>query len=490
VHAIRRCPLPGALLPVLFSMLLTVAGCTPNAAFRQSEEIPSVACVQTDNEPFPESCRRAFTETTPDYDLHFVEFDDQGWRYPDAAEIHLDPRQDQSSKQLDTVMDRLRKAADEGRVRLYVFVHGWKHNAAYNDTNVVNFRNFLREAAAYEHVAGSRARVIGLYVGWRGKSWDVGEPLASTTFWERKAAALHVAIGSMRELTAELRALQRRANRADAQARAKDIEIPDQKVRIYMIGHSFGGLVLFNAVSQSLVNSFVEGEDIDSRNSPIDRLGDMIVLINPAFEATRFEPLDRVARKRDYFHYQSPVFVSITSDADKATGKLFPLGRTINTIFESELTNAERSANRNTIGHIPAYITHRLTLDPARNRCSDWVVNPNGDAQMASNVLQEVQNSVEFKSSLVDGRWPSGTDGRPAERVFCGGLVLEPLGRDTPTTRNADPNMPLWNITLTGDIVPDHNDINEEIFRAFLRQLFLDESFNRRFIAVQPAPQR
>ena len=478
------------LLAVMVSMLLTVAGCTPNTAFRQSAEVPSVACVQSDNAPFPESCRRTFTETTPDYDLHFVEFDDQGWRYPDAAEIHRDPLRDQAAKQLDTVMDRLRTAADRRPMRLFVFIHGWKHNAAFDDTNVVNFRNFLREAAAYEHVAESPARVARLYVGWRGKSWDVGEPFASSTFWDRKATALQVAIGSMRELTAELRALQRHANRTNADARAKDISIPDQKVRVYLIGHSFGALVLFNAVSQSLVNSFVEGEDIDSKNSPVDRLGDMIVLINPAFEATRFEPLDRVARKRSYFHYQSPVFVSITSDADNATGRLFPLGRTINTIFESELTNAERSANRNTIGHIPAYITHRLTLDAARNRCNDWVVNPKGDAQMINNVLQESQNSLEFKSSLVDGGWPSAPGDKPAERVFCGGLVLQPLGKDTPTARKADPNMPLWNITLTGDIVPDHNDINEEIFRAFLRQLFLDEAVNRRFMMLPPALPR
>ena len=143
-----------------------------------------------------------------------------------------------------------------------------------------------------------------------------------------------------------------------------------------MIGHSFGGLALFAAVSQSLVNGFVTGEDIDGKHPPVERLGDMIVLINPAFEATRYQPLDRAARNRKYDVYQAPVFISVTSEADQATGKLFPLGRTLNTIFESELTKEERNANRNTPGHIDAYLTHRLEVEAADTQRNAPAGNP------------------------------------------------------------------------------------------------------------------
>ena len=362
----------------------------------------------------------------------------------------------------------------------------------YDDSNVVNFRNFLNEAAQYEEAAQSGSRVVGIYVGWRGKSLDVGEPLLSATFWERKTAAQHVAVGSVRELTAQLRAFQRHANGTLAGATQKYSQTIDQPVRIYMIGHSFGGLALYAAIAQSLVYGFIAGDDIDGRRPPVERLGDMIVLINPAFEATRFQPLDRVARNRDYPFYQSPVFVAVTSETDEATGKLFPLGRALNTTFETELTTEEGIANRNTPGHIDAYLTHRLdVIATDTNACAGWSANPSTALEMGANIQLEFQNSEQFKKDLVDDRWPMGADGKPLPRRFCGGIVLTPLGGQDTAYRNPDPNMPMWNIAVSGTIIPGHNDINEPVFRAFLRQLFLDEYFNARLHVEThpPAPQ-
>ena len=66
--------------------------------------------------------------------------------------------------------------------------------------------DFLKESAQYELAAQSDSRVVGVYVGWPGKSLRLGEPAISATFWDRKIAAQHVAVGSVRELTAQLRA--------------------------------------------------------------------------------------------------------------------------------------------------------------------------------------------------------------------------------------------------------------------------------------------
>ncbi len=472
-------------------LLFGVAACTPNEAFRKSAAV-AVSCTPDATERVPPACRQAITETTDQYDLHFVEFDDQGWTYPDAADVGHDPQADQASQQLRLVMERLYAAVNKSPVRVFVYIHGWKHNAAFDDDNVVNFRYFLKEAAQYEQVAQSTNRVIGIYVGWRGKSLDVSEPWISATFWDRKGAAQHVALGSVRELTAQLRAFQHLANDAQPERVKLDAVPKDQRVRIYMIGHSFGGLALYAAVSQSLVNGFVTGEDIDGKHPPVERLGDMIVLINPAFEATRYQPLDRAARNRKYDVYQAPVFISVTSDADQATGKLFPLGRTLNTIFESELTAEERTANRNTPGHIDAYMTHRLEIKATdAASCKGWQPDPKTPEELAANIQLEFNNSQAFVSRLENERWPLGADGKPVPRVFCGGLVLTPLGGPPPTPyRNPDPNMPLWNVTVTSDIIPDHNDINRPIFRAYLRQIFLDEYFNTRPRAPAPAAAR
>ncbi len=461
---------------------MALAACTPNEAYRKVAAVPTVACQSEGASGMPAPCRQAITETTTDYDLHFVEFDDEGWTYPEAAAIGRDPQADQSSQQLRLVIERLKAAERKQPVRVFVFVHGWKHNAAFDDDNVVSFRNFLKEAALYEEVAQSGNRVVGIYAGWRGKSLDVAEPWISASFWDRKSAAQRVAVGSIRELTAQLRAFQRHANGMQYGAEKKFALPNDQRVRVYMIGHSFGGLALYAAVSQSLVNGLVSGEDIDGKNAPVERLGDMVVLINPAFEATRFQPLDRAARNRKYDVYQSPIFVAITSDADAATGKLFPLGRTLNTLLESELTVEERNANRNTPGHVDAYLTHRLDLSGTKTvACDGWTADPKSPAEMAENIQLEFKNSEVFNAQLTDERWPLDGTGKPFSRIFCGGVVLTPLGGQPEPFSNPDPNMPLWNVTVTADIIPDHNDINRPIFRAFLRQLFLDEYFNAGF---------
>ena len=471
-------------LIVSIVLAATLTACTPNEAFRKSAALPAVPCKSAAPASFPVDCRQAITETTPAYDLHFVEFDDQGWTYPETADAGGNAPKDESAQQLRLVMERLNAAlqkqlARKQSLRVYVYVHGWKHNAAFDDDNVVNFRDFLDEAAQYEDVAQSGNRIVGIYVGWRGKSLDLTEPWISATFWDRKSVAQHVAVGSVRELTAQLRAFQRQANRTEPGTEAKNVSPGDQRVRIHMIGHSFGGLALYAAVSQSLVYSFVSGEDIDGKTAPVERLGDMIVLINPAFEATRYQPLDRVARNRTYDAYQAPVFVAITSEADAATGKLFPLGRTINTILESEKTRVERDANRNTPGHIDAYLTHSLDVAGTGTReCQGWNPDPASQLEMAANIRLEYMNSQVFKSYLVNDRWPLDASGKPQPREYCGKLRLTPLTGASGQYRNTDPNMPLWNLTVSAEIIPGHNDINTPIFRAFLRQLFRDEDFN------------
>jgi hypothetical protein len=466
----------------------TLAACTPNEAFRKTAAIPALPCKSAVPETFPPDCRQAITEKTAAYDLHFVEFDDQGWTYPPPESGVADAGDDASAGQLRLVMKRLHDAAAAHPVRIFVFVHGWKHNAAYDDDNVIHFRDFLDEAAQYEEIAQSGTRVIGVYVGWRGKSLYGGEPWVSTTFWDRKTVAQHVALGSVRELTAQLRALQRHANRTQTGGDTNAAPPSAVRVRIHLIGHSFGGLALYSAVSQSLVYSFVTGEDIDGKQAPVERLGDMIVLINPAFEATRYQPLDRVARTRPYDVYQAPVFVAVTSEADDATGKLFPLGRTLNTIFESEKTKEERDANRNTPGHIDAYLTHSLDLSgKGTPACAGWILEPATPAQVASNITLEYRNSQAQKDALVDGRWPRDAAGTPLPREYCGRLNLTPLTRAAGRYRDTDPNMPLWNVTVSSAIIAGHNDINSPIFRAFLRQLFRDEDFASRAARAAPA---
>ena len=62
-------------------------------------------------------------------------------------------------------------------------------------------------------------------------------------------------------------------------------------MRTYVIGHSFGGLITYQANSQSLALGYGSAV-LAMREAPDVRgLGDLVILINPAIEALRFGAL-------------------------------------------------------------------------------------------------------------------------------------------------------------------------------------------------------
>jgi len=97
-----------------------------------------------------------------------------------------------------------------------------------------------------------------------------------------------------------------------------------------------------------------------------------VVLINPAFEATRFEPLNRLADRAASCGYVAshPLLTVITADNDRWTGGVFTAGRRALTLFEGyddstpQSRDMERNANLRAIGFVDRYRTHRLCLRP------------------------------------------------------------------------------------------------------------------------------
>ena len=439
-------------------VLIWLSGCTTYEAYRSILAVAPTGCSQSPEHGIAIDCRNRTPEHTNHYDLYFVEFDDQGWLHPQQETGSGD-----AWRQLDFLMEKLRDSAKTGEISLVVYVHGWNHNASADDENVRDFRDMLLAASLVEQSNEKRPgvkarRVIGVYVAWRGKSLDLGAPL---TFWDSKFTAQHVAQGSARELFSRLRGFQRAENK-DPTCSAQTKRC---KIRLLLIGHSFGGLILFNAISESLIDSLAVDEDEGEGSSPVPRFGDMVVLVNPAFEASRYEPLHRIATMRPpYRKYQAPIFVSVTSTADWATKLAFPFGRFFNTIFEHTASTNENAANSNTIGHIPRYITHRLTLSKAGNpACDGWKdlrgVKPE---DMAKQLEIERNNDRAFfdgnlKDDLLPDHWT---------RTFCGGAVL--------AHTQYNPNSPIWNIQTDKEIIPGHNEISGPVFSNFMRQLYHD----------------
>jgi hypothetical protein len=61
------------------------SGLPPNEAFGKGAAVPALPCRTDRASVLPLDCRQAITETAAAHDLHFIEFDDQGWTYPEAA---------------------------------------------------------------------------------------------------------------------------------------------------------------------------------------------------------------------------------------------------------------------------------------------------------------------------------------------------------------------------------------------------------------------
>jgi hypothetical protein len=395
------------------------------------------------------------------YDLYFVEFDEQGLLYPRGM-----PNVGIASCHIEALMRDLEGLArSEAGLSIVVYVHGWKHNAANGDDNVKTFRQLLLDAALVEQAKQRDFglpvhRVVGIYVSWRGKSLDLPEPFVSLSFWDRKATAQHIAEGESRVLFARLRGFYQLQNQ---------LVTPNQgekKVLLILLGHSFGGLILLEAVSQSLITSLFEYDATPGQQNVIPRFGDMIILANPAVEALRYTPLHRAAAVQRYDHYQSPIFVSITSTADWATGAAFPAGRSLDNLFETTLSDEERDANKKTMGHMDPYLTHQLSMrSDGVETCRGWMaVDPNAPSieQEVTNLALERANSRQFF-----GQDPSSLALLPGwQRNFCGNTVLTQL--------KTDPNSPVWNVTTDGSIIPGHNEITGAVFVNFVRQLYHD----------------
>ena len=123
--------------------------------------------------------------------LYIAEFDDQGWAYPLVQQGTND-----KTTSVERIVSDLFALPKNQLYTIVVYVHGWKHNAAPNDSNMKEFRVLLEKLQKIEfgavktrpelseHQCPAR-QVIGIYVGWRGASIP-DDVITNATFWSRK----------------------------------------------------------------------------------------------------------------------------------------------------------------------------------------------------------------------------------------------------------------------------------------------------------------
>ena len=424
-------------LAFLIAIFVGLFGCQTHQVFRKQVTPCQVTTPVTKDDPCKEHSIETYVEksTRPDvpYSVFFVEFDDQGIAWEPA--------------QMEILLSDLKAKGDDKNSKgtvVMVFVHGWKHNAKFCDPNVACFREMVRTAALSDPL---NREVVGVYVGWHGRSLNEASDLS---FFARKRVAERVAQGQIRELFSRLLTLQ-----ANAIRESNDIH----RMRLMFMGHSFGGLITYEALSPYLLDDAFRRKD--NKEKP-KRFADLVLLINPAFEATHYYPLHLASTTtppENQGNVPCPVFVSITSDNDDATKKWFPAGRRLNTIFENFKDADEHEMAMHTIGHWDKFKTHSLkaiTKSPdaqpvavtGRGTCSCQAWRLNGDAA--------INNSESFFSvAQANGR----------DRKYRN-TILTPLTQNVPTAH--------WVVQTKPPVIDGHNDFFTEQVKDFILLLYND----------------
>jgi hypothetical protein len=450
---------------LLTTTVIFLSGCVYDEIIRR--DFSETCIYQKEGNCDKNAIQRYHPDNKDEYYLGFVEFDDQG--------------QMRDRAQLESVLKQFNPIGGTNGVLLVSFVHGWHHGAGLNDRDITEFRKLLTWISRIEsNTMGDKARtVLGVYVAWRGDSIKIPY-VNDITFWDRKKTAQEVGGNGVSEVFIKLEEI---VNVSNGMREGSD-NLPS---RLVLIGHSFGGAVVYTAIQNILADRYYNSRVGKTFQGDAKGFGDLVVLMNPAFEALRFSTLYDIGQQitingengkdcRNYFSGQVPRLAILTSETDWATGVAFPAGRFFSTIFESH-TNLDRfdckldaksgsykptallvkegAADRTAVGHFEPFITHRL-------------------------------NSVSYRAKRVKSFDYSQLSELWSGQKFSGTLSFE--SADLVHKGKTHPLNPYLNVYVDEDLMDGHNDIWGKGVASFIRDLIVVSTMPQ--LKPKPEPEQ
>jgi hypothetical protein len=310
-------------------------------------------------------------------DFHVVQADDQGSFW--------------STSVADGVLGRVAELAASQNIFVVLFIHGWHHSAAPDDVNMRDFHKSLleldkqlahpdRTAFRARHTGSPDVRVVGIFVGWRGRS--LPSLLDYLTFWGRKRCAERVGEGDVGEFLLRLQRIYLRANCKQENGRYTGL---------VCIGHSFGGQALWKSLQRGVEAELAErtaqmsnslypdagGGPMTTAYAPADAFGDLNVLLNPALEAYQYARIDSLFRKIQFPNTQVPQVITFTATSDLARRFWFWAARilmpSLHARFRPDNDRYQRELYGRALGELDPQVTH--TLEPAGEGTADTLTH-------------------------------------------------------------------------------------------------------------------
>lgn len=348
------------------------------------------------------------------YTLAFVEFGEQG-SYQDSG-------------QLPAALSVIRETANP---LVITYVHGWQNNAKSGD--VQSFESLLARLNGAPAIRNAGFHIVGIYLSWRGKITDV-PVLKELSFWNRKNTAERLA--SNYDVYDAIASISEEARK----------DHPGKQYTV-LLGHSFGGLIVERSVAHA-INAEIHGHADASKSMPAD----LMIAVNPASDSILARQMIDALYVR-HTEDTRPLFVSITSTGDWATGTFFSIGTGLAAMSKGfnkvdvpgplEKTESERDFYTSTPGHNEALINH-VTLNLQKT-----ITSPQGHRALETNLEHNLSADV----FTLDGKEPGKLDLWQLKKI-------------------GDLDVPYWDVQVDPSIIKDHGDIWNERAEAMMAAIF------------------
>jgi hypothetical protein len=410
-----------------------------------------------------------------------------------------------SLEQLKTVATAVENVAQRSKhFHLIVFAHGWENNASpYNEKhgNLMNFAKVIKAIREDPAYVKAGVEVMGVYVGWRGKTIGVQlpPPLGFPTkvdFYHGMARAERVGKGV--GITHALYELSGSARKHKPETS-----------RVVFVGHSFGAIVIENAINKAMAGDLIKVATKGS-NEKVVPPADLILLVNSAqtsiISKQTVDMLRTLKREKNFSFkvdgevsdHEVPLIVSVTSAGDKATRCWFPTGILVGryvTRFgntgvaghyrhdykKSGYTKTQNYTHRHTAGHNRGLFSHTVVESSESSAGTAEAVYKKRYPTKAgtSDLVMAISSNQHYRRNIR-------RDGSILIRGVKKDYVMK--AEDGLSTYN---QTPFWITQVPQSMVKGHGGIWTPEFAGFatsMLHLTLVPPQQRRSPAVGPAP--